>query len=224
MTSFRTRIACVMTSGPMPSPGMTAIRNGIASAYREAQGRKFWGLSSIPLHSADGRDRAERGAGQDAPPPPRPALIAPHLLGHLGIRRAGLPRPARRRHRRPGVGLSAPTLPSARGGGSLCWILRGLDQTLQHLAGAPAVQRVSGDLHGLGPIVGSAGGQYRCGRIEQNDIAARPTLTVEYLTQQGRVLRRRPAFQLAGAGPRKTKVFGVQLKVIDLAVAQLEDS
>src|SRR5438105_5028123 len=212
MTSFRTRIPCVMTSGPMPSPGMTAIRNGIASAYREAQGRKFWGLSSIPLHSADGRDRAERGAGQDAPPPPRPAPIAPHLLGHLGIRRAGLPRPARRRHRRPGVGL--------RAGGSV----RGLDEPAQDLRGAPAVQRLAGDLHGLGPIVGSVGGQYRRGRIEQNDIAAWPALTVQYLTQQGRVLRRRPAFQLAGTGPRKTKVFGVQLEVIDLAIAQLEDS
>src|SRR5207247_11230054 len=84
-----------------------------------ARGRKFWRPSPIPLHSADRGDCAERGAGQDAPSPPRPPLISPHLLGDLGIRRAGLPRFTRRRHRRSGVGLSAPTLPSPRGGGSL---------------------------------------------------------------------------------------------------------
>src|SRR5438094_9426031 len=119
MTSFRTRMPCVMTSGPMPSPGMTAIRNGIGSAYREAPGRKFWRPSPIPLLSADGGDCPERGAGQDAPPPPRPPLIAGYVLGYLGIRGAGLSRSAGRRHRRPGVGLGAPTLPSPRGGGSL---------------------------------------------------------------------------------------------------------
>src|SRR5438093_10573491 len=35
MTPSRTRIPWAMTSGPMRSQGMTAIRNGIVSAYRE---------------------------------------------------------------------------------------------------------------------------------------------------------------------------------------------
>src|SRR5207247_9413612 len=118
VTPVRTRIPWVMTSGPMPSPGMTAIRNGIVSAYRESFSRKVSGLSSIPLGSADEGDRAEGGAGQDAPSPPRPSYLPCHLLGHLGIRRGGLPRTARRRHRRSGFGLSAPTLPSPGGGGS----------------------------------------------------------------------------------------------------------
>ena len=43
MTPSRTRIPWAMTSGPMPSPGMTAIRNGIASAYREPGEESFGG-------------------------------------------------------------------------------------------------------------------------------------------------------------------------------------
>src|SRR2546427_5618137 len=220
MTPSRTRIPWAMTSGPMPSPGTTAIRNGIASAYREAPGRKFWRPSPIPLHSVDRGDCAERGAGEDATPPPRSPLIAPHLLGHLGIRRAGLPRSARRWYRRPGVGLSAPTLASSSGGGSF----RDLDQAVEHLPGAAAVQRLLGDLNGLGPIVGSTGGQDRRGRVQENHVAAWPGLSLQDLDQQGRVLRRRAALQRMGAGAREAKIPGVELKVFNRAVAQLKDA
>src|SRR5205823_197413 len=209
MTASRTRIPWVMTSGPMPSPGMTAIRNGIASAYPESFSRKVLRLSSIPLRSADEGDGPERSPGQDAPSPPRPPHLPSNLLGHLGIRRAGLPRAARRRHRRSRVRLAR--LPGR------------FDESSQDLGGTPAVQRLATDLHGLGPILRSTGSQDRRGRIEENDIAAGPDVTVQHLAQQRSVFGRRAALQIIGASPRKTKVLRVELEVIDLAFPQLKD-
>src|SRR5438128_10482707 len=139
MTASRTRIPWVMTSGPMPSPGMTAIRNGIASAYPESFSRKVLRLSSIPLRSADEGDRPERGPGQDAPSPPRPPHLPSNLLGHLGIRRAGLPRVARRRHRRSSV-------PLARLSGRF-------DKPSQDLGGPAAAPRLATHPHGLRPTL-----------------------------------------------------------------------
>src|ERR1700686_5494651 len=112
-----------MTSGPMPSPGMTAIRNGIGYSIIGRDLEKVFDPLADTLHSADGRKGLERGAGQDAPPSPGSTAFGAYLLGGLGIRRPGLSPTAGRRHRRARVQLEpAPTVPQS--GRDSLWSLR----------------------------------------------------------------------------------------------------
>src|SRR5438132_12828618 len=111
-----------MTSGPMPSPGMTAIRNGIGYSIIGRDLEKVFGPLADTLHSADGRKGPERGAGQDAPPAPGSPAFGADVLGGLGIRRPGMPPAAGRRHRRARFRLETPTL--AQRGRDSFWFLR----------------------------------------------------------------------------------------------------
>src|SRR4030088_3835646 len=120
VTACRTRIPWAMTSGPMPSPGMTAIRNGIGYSIIGPDLEKVFGPLADTLHSADGRKGPERGAGQDAPPAPGSPPFGAYLLGGVGMRRPGVPPAAGRRHRRVGFRLEAPTLPPPVFGALLC--------------------------------------------------------------------------------------------------------
>src|SRR2546429_3319166 len=116
VTASRTLSPCTMTSGPMPSPGMTAIRSGIGYSIIGHDFEKVFPIRPLRLDSADRRKGPERGAGQDAPPAPGSPAFGTYLLGGLGIRRPGVPAAAGGRHRRARLRLRAPTLPSLRGG------------------------------------------------------------------------------------------------------------
>src|ERR1700686_3369899 len=118
VTVSRTRRPWAMTSGPMPSPGMTAIRNGIGYSIIGRDLEKVFDPLPDTLHSADGRKGLERGARQDAPPSPGSTAFGAYLLGGLGIRRPGLSPPAGRRHRRARFQLER--LRSPGRGGTRC--------------------------------------------------------------------------------------------------------
>src|ERR1700681_621871 len=113
-----------MTSGPMPSPGMTAIRNGIGYSIIGGDLEKVLTPLADTLHSADGRKGPERGAGQDAPPTPGSAAFGAYLLGGLGIRRPGVPPVAGRRHCRPRFQLDGPTPKVPQRGRDSLWSLK----------------------------------------------------------------------------------------------------
>src|SRR5438132_12047535 len=97
-----------MRSGPIPSPAMTAIRNSIGYSIIGTNFERFPAVRAIPLHSADRGKGPERGARQDAPPPPGPPSLPIDLLGRLGLRRGRVPAAARRRRRRAGLGVGVP--------------------------------------------------------------------------------------------------------------------
>src|SRR2546428_6544126 len=134
-----------MTSGPMPSAGMTAIRNGIGYSIIAGIWRRFSGHPPVASDSADRRKGPERGAGQDAPPAPGSPAFGAYLLGGLGIRRPGVPAAAGRRHRRARLRLT----------------LRRLDEAVEDLPGAPAVERLPSHHQGPRPVVSPARRQHR---------------------------------------------------------------
>src|SRR3982074_2502935 len=96
----------------------------------------------IPLHSADGGEGSECGAGQDAPPASCPPPLPADLLGGLGICRNRVPPAARGRRRGPGLGLNSP---------------RRLDQPAQRLLRVSTVERRASQGDRLSPVVGLAG-------------------------------------------------------------------
>src|SRR5213076_2276237 len=136
--------------------------------------------------------------GQDAPSPPRPPHLPSNLLGHLGIRRAGLPRAARRRYRRSRVRLAR--LPGR------------FDESSQDLGGTPAVQRLATDLHGLGPILRSTGSQDRRGRIEENDIERGPMSPFSTWRSSAAFSGGVPPFKSSGRARARPRSFGSRSK------------